>query len=55
MRTVRPSARVLQFWKKVVARCAERAVWFEDCTGVNVTQSALRRATLSVCGEMAAA
>ncbi|EJF62186.1 hypothetical protein DICSQDRAFT_161078 [Dichomitus squalens LYAD-421 SS1] len=55
MRTVRPSARVLQFWKKVVARCAERAVWFEDCTGVNVTQGALRRATLNVGGEMGAA
>ena len=42
-----PSARVLQFWKKVVARCAERGVWFEDCTGVNVTQGALRRAALA--------
>ncbi|KAI1795018.1 hypothetical protein LXA43DRAFT_61071 [Ganoderma leucocontextum] len=47
MRTVHPSARVLQFWKKVVARCAERGVWFEDCTGVNVTQGALRRAALA--------
>ena len=43
MRT-HPSPRVLQFWKKVVARCAERGVWLEDCTGVNVTQGALRRA-----------
>lgn len=47
LRTVRPHPRVLQFWKKVVARCAERAVWFEDCTGVNITQGALRRATLT--------
>ncbi|KAI0371443.1 hypothetical protein BV20DRAFT_1051471 [Pilatotrama ljubarskyi] len=46
MRTVRPHPRVLQFWRKVVARCAERGVWFEDCTGVNITQRALRRATL---------
>lgn len=47
MRTVRPHPRVLQFWKKVVARCSERAVWFEDCTGVNITQGALRRAALT--------
>ncbi|KAI0650902.1 hypothetical protein C8Q79DRAFT_998634 [Trametes meyenii] len=47
MRTVRPHPRVLQFWRKAVARCAERGVWFEDCTGVNITQRALRRATLS--------
>ncbi|KAH9854877.1 hypothetical protein C2E23DRAFT_41674 [Lenzites betulinus] len=46
MRTVRPHPRVLQFWRKAVARCAERGVWFEDCTGVNITQRALRRATL---------
>ncbi|KAI0722550.1 hypothetical protein C8Q76DRAFT_365271 [Earliella scabrosa] len=47
MRMERPHPRILQFWKKVVARCAERAVWFEDCTGVNVTQGALRRAALT--------
>lgn len=46
LRTKAPHPRILQFWKKVVARCAERAVWFEDCTGVNVTQGALRRAAL---------
>ncbi|KAJ8457437.1 hypothetical protein ONZ51_g11532 [Trametes cubensis] len=46
LRTVRPHPRVLQFWRKVVARCAEHGVWFEDCTGVNITQRALRRATL---------
>ncbi|KAI0832885.1 hypothetical protein BC628DRAFT_1407258 [Trametes gibbosa] len=46
MRTVRPHPRVLQFWRKVVACCAERGVWFEDCSGVNITQRALRRATL---------
>ncbi|KAI8989877.1 hypothetical protein BD414DRAFT_514678 [Trametes punicea] len=53
MRTVRPHPRVLQFWRKVVARCAEHGVWFEDCTGVNITQRALRRATLSGDGEHA--
>ena len=47
MRAVRPHPRVLQFWKTVVARCAERAVWLEDCRGVNITQSALRRAELT--------
>ncbi|KAI0774686.1 hypothetical protein BD413DRAFT_662663 [Trametes elegans] len=47
LRTAHPHLRVLQFWRKVVARCAERGVWFEDCNGVNITQRALRRATLS--------
>ncbi|KAI9057669.1 hypothetical protein FKP32DRAFT_1583301 [Trametes sanguinea] len=46
LRTARPHPRVLQFWRKVVARCAEHGVWFEDCRGVNITQRALRRATL---------
>lgn len=47
LRTVRPHPRVLQFWRKAVSRCAERGVWFEDCTGVNITQRGLRRATLT--------
>lgn len=47
MRTAHPSACVLQFWNKVVARCAEREVWLEDYTGVNVTQDALRPAALA--------
>ncbi|KAH9939350.1 uncharacterized protein BXZ73DRAFT_99553 [Epithele typhae] len=47
MRTFKPQRRVLQFWTKVVAQCAERGVWFEDCTGVNITQGALRRAAMT--------
>ncbi|KAI0329647.1 hypothetical protein GY45DRAFT_854246 [Cubamyces sp. BRFM 1775] len=54
LRTVRPHPRVLQFWRKVVAKCAEHGVWLEDCTGVNITQRALRRATLPASEEGAA-
>ncbi|KAL6303286.1 hypothetical protein BKA93DRAFT_346419 [Sparassis latifolia] len=46
MRTVRPSERVLGFWSRVVQKCHERAVWLEDCEGVNITQRALKRAAL---------
>ena len=47
MRTIQPRPHVLQFWAKVIARCAERAVWLEDYTGVNVTLRTLRRASPS--------
>ncbi|KAI0638642.1 hypothetical protein C8Q77DRAFT_1215401 [Trametes polyzona] len=53
LRTVRPHPRILQFWRKAVARCAERGVWFEDCHGVNITQRGLRRATLPGSGSVA--
>ena len=42
-----PPPRVRAFWRGVVARCAERGVWLEDCHGVNITQGALRRAELT--------
>ena len=47
MRAERPSARVLQFWFKVVERCRERGVWLEDWEGVNVTRGSLLRAAAS--------
>jgi len=46
MRTARPAVRVVQFWTNVVARCRERAIWLEDCFGVNITLRNLRQAAL---------
>ncbi|KAH9838715.1 uncharacterized protein C8Q71DRAFT_543092 [Rhodofomes roseus] len=44
MRMVQPEERVNVFWCKVVRACRERAVWLEDCSGVNITQRNLQRA-----------
>ncbi|KIP05426.1 hypothetical protein PHLGIDRAFT_152532 [Phlebiopsis gigantea 11061_1 CR5-6] len=44
IRSVRPPPRVAQFWERVIERCGERAVWLEDCFGVNVTRRTLLRA-----------
>ena len=44
MRMVQPEERVNAFWRKVVRACQERAVWLEDCAGVNITQRNLQRA-----------
>ena len=46
MRTEQPSERILDFWRKVINRCREREVWFEDCYGINITLRGLRRASL---------
>lgn len=47
MRTAKPlKPRISQFWIKVIQRCQERQVWLEDCSGVNITLRALRRAAL---------
>lgn len=46
MRTQQPSARILDFWHRIISRCRGREVWFEDCYGVNVTIRGLQRASL---------
>ncbi|KAI0071167.1 hypothetical protein K474DRAFT_1693558 [Panus rudis PR-1116 ss-1] len=40
------SPRVLTFWMNVLEQCQEHGVWFEDCTGVNLTARSLLRASL---------
>ncbi|EMD31022.1 hypothetical protein CERSUDRAFT_89514 [Gelatoporia subvermispora B] len=46
MRSVRPDSRITQFWTRVVERCQERGLWFEDCNGINLTLRGLQRACL---------
>jgi hypothetical protein len=52
LRTRDPSERVLGFWVKLISRCREREVWFEDCNGVNITLRGLHRASLSLRGSI---
>ncbi|KAI0090922.1 hypothetical protein BDY19DRAFT_874026, partial [Irpex rosettiformis] len=44
MRREQPRERVSQFWLRLVRRCKERGVWFEDCRGVNVSVASVLRA-----------
>ncbi|KIJ58506.1 hypothetical protein HYDPIDRAFT_170141 [Hydnomerulius pinastri MD-312] len=43
---LRPEARILKFWAKILARCGDRQVWLEDYRGVNITTRNLKRAGL---------
>ncbi|ETW75576.1 hypothetical protein HETIRDRAFT_391201 [Heterobasidion irregulare TC 32-1] len=45
MRAQYPHPAVAKFWRRVLRRCQERDVWLEDYTGVNITPSALKRAS----------
>lgn len=48
MRTQRPSIRVINFWSRLLKNCQEQSVWLEDLHGVNITNRALKRASVDV-------
>ncbi|CAL1710578.1 unnamed protein product [Somion occarium] len=46
LRIVKPSPKVMQFWMRLLERCQERGIWYEDYMGVNITMHSLLRANL---------
>ena len=48
MRTYRPESRIVSFWSRLLRLCQEQGVWLEDLHGVNITNRALKRASLDL-------
>ncbi|KAL5483320.1 hypothetical protein ACEPAI_8551 [Sanghuangporus weigelae] len=48
LRTYRPNARIVTFWSRLLKACQEQGVWLEDLHGVNITNRALKRASLEL-------
>lgn len=48
LRTCRPSTRISTFWSRLLKTCQEQGVWLEDYHGVNITNRALKRASLDI-------
>lgn len=49
LRIHRPSVRIATFWTRLLKTCQEQGVWLEDLHGVNITDRALKRASLDLC------
>ena len=48
LRTCKPEVRIATFWTRLLKACQEQGVWLEDLYGVNITNRALKRASLDL-------